>query len=57
DVFKRQFVVMGVHYIWDANTVLYVEGRKDFSDFKGAEEAAMELSEDDGIAIGIRYTL
>ncbi|MFV7667166.1 porin [Shewanella algae] len=57
DVFKRQFVVMGVHYIWDANTVLYVEGRKDFSDFKGAEEATMELSEDDGIAIGIRYTL
>lgn len=60
DVFKRQFVVAGLHYVWDKDTVLYVEGRKDFSDFSSADaeqEARMALSEDDGIAIGIRYTL
>ena len=60
DVFKRQFAVAGVHYVWDSNTVLYLEGRKDFSDFTSADkaqQAAMEISEDDGIAIGIRYTL
>jgi predicted porin len=60
DVFKRQFVVVGLHYVWDNNTVLYIEGRKDYSDFTSADkqqEARMSLSEDDGIAIGIRYTL
>ncbi|GIU48750.1 porin [Shewanella algidipiscicola] len=60
DVFKRQFVVVGLHYVWDNNTVLYIEGRKDYSDFTSADkeqEAKMSLSEDDGIAIGIRYTL
>ena len=56
-VFKRQFAVAGVHYVWDSNTVLYLEGRKDFSDFSGANEEMMAKSEDDGIAIGIRYTL
>lgn len=60
DVFKRQFVVAGLHYLWDLNTVLYLEARKDFSDFSSADkaqEARMSISEDDGIAIGIRYTL
>lgn len=60
DVFKRQFVVVGLHFVWDPNTVLYVEARKDYSDFTSADkvqEARMSLSEDDGIAIGIRYTL
>ncbi|GGZ25982.1 MULTISPECIES: porin [Shewanella] len=60
DVFKRQFVVVGLHFVWDLNTVLYVEARKDYSDFTSADkaqEARMSLSEDDGIAIGIRYTL
>ncbi|ABZ77281.1 porin Gram-negative type [Shewanella halifaxensis HAW-EB4] len=57
DVFKRQFVVAGVHYVWDSNTVLYLEGRKDYSDFTGVHAEAMAKSEDDGIAIGIRYTL
>ncbi|MGL5391799.1 MAG: porin, partial [Shewanella sp.] len=57
DVFKRQFVVAGVHYLMDANTVIYLEGRKDFSDFSGSQEAEMGISEDDGIAIGIRYSL
>ena len=60
DVFKRQFVVVGLHFVWDPNTVLYVEARKDYSDFTSADkaqEARMALSEDDGIAIGIRYTL
>lgn len=60
DVFKRQFVVVGLHFVWDPNTVLYVEARKDYSDFTSADkvqEARMSLSEDDGISIGIRYTL
>lgn len=60
DMFKRQFVVVGLHFVWDPNTVLYVEGRKDYSDFSSAnkaQEEKMSLSEDDGIAIGIRYTL
>lgn len=58
DVFKRQFLLVGLHYVWDNNTMLYLEGRKDFSDFTStnkAQQAAMEFSEDDGISIGIRY--
>ncbi|MBT1443176.1 porin [Shewanella sp. JM162201] len=60
DVFKRQFVVAGVHYVWDNDIVIYLEGRKDFSDFSSADaaqEARMALSEDDGVAIGVRYSL
>ncbi|BAJ03584.1 porin [Shewanella violacea] len=60
DVFKRQFVVVGLHYVWDSSTVLYVEARKDYSNFTSADkeqEARMSISEDDGVAIGIRYTL
>ena len=60
DVFKRQFIVAGLHYVWDTNTALYVEARKDFSDFTSADKAQedrMAISEDDGVAIGIRYTL
>jgi outer membrane pore protein F len=60
DVFKRQFFVVGLHYVFDPDTVLYVEARRDYSDFTSADkaqQARMELSEDDGIAIGIRFTL
>ncbi|WP_404340119.1 porin [Pseudoalteromonas mariniglutinosa] len=60
DVFKRQFTVFGFHYLFDENTTLYLEARKDFSDFSSAnkqQEAEMALSEDDGIAIGFNYTL
>jgi outer membrane pore protein F len=60
DVFKRQFVVVGLHYVFDPDTVLYVEARRDYSDFTSADkvqQARMELSEDDGVAIGIRYSL
>ncbi|MFT5789062.1 MAG: outer membrane protein N, partial [Shewanella sp.] len=38
----------------------YLEGRVDFSDFSSANpesEAMQAKSEDDGVAIGIRYTL
>ena len=58
DVFKRQFALVGLHYVWDDNTMLYLEARKDFSDFTSSDkvqQAAMEFSEDDGISIGIRY--
>ncbi|WP_350431860.1 porin [Shewanella sp. H8] len=60
DVFKRQFVVMGLHYVFNPETVVYLEARRDYSDFTSndkAQQARMELSEDDGVAIGIRYTL
>ncbi|WP_372761157.1 porin [Pseudoalteromonas sp.] len=60
DVFKRQFAVIGVHYLIDDNTQLYVEARKDFGDFESSDkeqQAQMEQSEDDGIAFGFRYIL
>ncbi|WMS93184.1 porin [Pseudoalteromonas sp. HL-AS2] len=60
DVFKRQFAVIGVHYLLDDSTQLYIEARKDFGDFESAnkeQQALMEQSEDDGIAIGFRYIL
>lgn len=60
DVFKRQFAVAGLHYVWDNSLVLYLEGRVDFSDFSSANpenEAKQSVSEDDGIAIGIRYVM
>ena len=40
--------------------VLYLEARKDFSDFSSNDpekEAAQQLTEDDGVAIGVRYIL
>ncbi|MGS0679767.1 porin [Shewanella sp. 125m-7] len=58
DVFKRQSIFVGLHYVWDNNTMLYLEARKDLSDFSSknkAQETAMGLSEDDAISIGIRY--
>ncbi|MCL1140016.1 porin [Shewanella pneumatophori] len=60
DVFKRQFAFAGVHYYWDNSVVMYLEARKDFSDFSSrdpAKEAAQQLTEDDGVAIGVRYIL
>ena len=50
--FKRQFIVAGLHYVWDLQTMLYVEVRKDFSEFSVNNQAA---DEDDAVAIGIRY--
>ncbi|CAM4287477.1 porin [Pseudoalteromonas ostreae] len=60
DNFKRQFAVLGFHYLFDENTIFYIEARKDFSDFSSADkeqEYQMGLSEDDGIAFGFHYTL
>lgn len=60
DVFKRQFAFAGVHYYWDNSLIMYLEARKDFSDFSSRDpdkEAAQQLTEDDGVAIGIRYIL
>ncbi|MCE9678269.1 porin [Shewanella sp. AS1] len=61
--FKRQFVVAGLHYVWNSNTVLYIEGRKDFSEFDAvtvdgiSDAEAMAADEEDGLAVGIRYSL
>ncbi|GIU06819.1 MULTISPECIES: porin [unclassified Shewanella] len=60
DVFKRQFAFAGVHYIWDNSVIFYLEGRVDFSDFSSSTpglEARQALTEDDGVAVGVRYTL
>ncbi|BAJ02942.1 porin [Shewanella violacea] len=60
DEFKRQFAVVGVHYVWDANTVLYLEGRKDYGNFTSndaVQEAAMSMSEEDGVGFGVRYIM
>ena len=42
------------------DTILYIEARKDFSDFSSndaEQETQMSQTEDDGIAIGLNYTL
>ncbi|NRD73513.1 porin [Shewanella sp. VB17] len=52
--FKRQFILVGLHYVWDDQTMLYLEGRKDMSDFNELNDTP---DEDDGVAIGIRYYL
>ncbi len=57
DVFKRQSMVFGTHYVFDANTVVFAEFSKDLGDYKGQNEAAMKLSEDDALLFGIRYSL
>ena len=60
DVFKRQFAVIGLHYLIDEDTIAYIEARKDFSDFESNDkdqQVQMEQSEDDGIAFGFRYQL
>ena len=60
DVFKRQFAVIGLHYLIDEDTIAYIEARKDFSDFESNDkdqQVRMEQSEDDGIAFGFRYQL
>ncbi|MGB1293295.1 MAG: porin [Pseudoalteromonas sp.] len=60
DTFKRQFAVLGIHYLFTEDTIVYIEARKDFSDFSSdnsEQEKQMALSEDDGIAIGFNYTL
>ncbi|GLP96929.1 porin [Paraferrimonas sedimenticola] len=53
DTFERSFITGGVHYQWDKNTILYIEGRKDFSKVPDAQKKV----EDDGIGIGIRVFL
>ena len=53
--FKRQFMLVGLHYVWDEQTMLYIEARKDMSDFGNTENNTPD--ESDGVAIGIRYYL
>lgn len=58
DVFKRQSAFAGIHYVWDQSLMLYLEGRVDFSDFSSkfpSHEAKQSQSEDDGVAVGVRY--
>ncbi|QBF84136.1 porin [Shewanella maritima] len=57
DKFKRQFTAVGAHYIWDENTIVYLEGRFDNSDFSGSQEEINKKSDHDGIGLGIRYFL
>ncbi len=48
--FTRAFAVVGVHYDFSKETILYAEARKDYSDMSKAQLK----HEDDGIAVGIR---
>ena len=60
DVFKRQFAVLGFHYFMGDQNLIYMEVRKDFSDFSSddaEQEAQMSQTEDDGFAIGFHYSL
>ena len=50
--FKRQFIVAGLHFVWDEQTMLYIEARKDMSEFNAGNKTP---DESDGVAIGIRY--
>ncbi len=52
--FKRQFIVAGLHFVWDEQTMLYIEARKDMSEFNAGNDTP---DESDGVAIGIRYYL
>ncbi|RLV60331.1 porin [Parashewanella curva] len=56
DTFKRANVIGSLQYQIDPQTLVYLEGRIDKSDFKGSHEAAMTASDDDGVGIGIKYS-
>ncbi|WP_299494222.1 porin [uncultured Shewanella sp.] len=60
DTFKREFLVLGLHYVWTPKTVVYIEARKDLSDSKSSTASIQTLMDDDesdAVAIGIRYYL
>jgi predicted porin len=57
DVFKRQSMVAGVHYLFDTSTVVFAEFSKNLGDFNGQQQAQMALSEDDAFLVGLRYSL
>lgn len=46
---------MGLHYVWDESTLLFIEGRLDYSDFDGSQETASKAVDADAIALGIEY--
>ncbi|WP_133407503.1 porin [Parashewanella tropica] len=56
DTFKRANIIGSLQYQVDPQTLLYVEGRVDKSDFKGTHETAMKPADDDGIGVGIKYS-
>ncbi len=55
DHFQRENVIASLQFQWDPQTLVYLEGKVDFSDFDGAHKAAMQAYDDDGIAIGVKY--
>ncbi|WP_394132840.1 porin [Shewanella maritima] len=57
DKFVREFAVIGTHYHWSDDLLIYLEGRFDNSDFSGSLESVMKASDHDGVGIGIRYFL
>ncbi|WP_299004738.1 porin [uncultured Shewanella sp.] len=60
DTFKREFFVVGLHYVWTPKTVVYVEARKDLSNSKSntaAVQTLMDNDESDAVALGVRYYL
>ncbi|GIU21411.1 porin [Shewanella schlegeliana] len=60
DIFERESLVAGGHYIWNNSVIFYLEGRKDLSNFDSTNKAQEELMgkpEDDGVAIGVRFII
>ncbi|MCL1123911.1 porin [Shewanella surugensis] len=60
DTFKREFLVVGLHYVWTPKTVVYIEARKDLSDSSSSTASTQTLmnnDESDAVAIGVRYYL
>ena len=48
----RQFAMLGLHYRYSNDTVMFAEMKLDFSDM---DDAALEAQEDNSFAVGINY--
>jgi predicted porin len=48
----RQFAMVGLHYRYSNDTVMFAEAKLDFSNM---DNAALEAQEDNGFAVGINY--
>ncbi|WP_025821706.1 porin [Shewanella marina] len=55
DDFVKKLAIVGLHYVWDESTLLFIEGRLDYSDFDGSQETASKAVDADAIALGIEY--
>ena len=56
DKFERQNVITSLQYQYDPQLLIYLENRTDLSNFKGQHEKAMSTFDDDGVALGFKYS-